>query len=490
MMQLEFGGRRYPIPAGELAVGSDPAGGIVLTGEGIRPRHAVLRGTADGSAVIQRGSADAETLVNGVRLGAEPAPILHGDKIQVGGQELLVVDSRKSGSTQFMDAGAVAAMAAGASPASSRKAGPAPVSGGRLVCLTDGREYTITDVLVFGREAGSDVVVENTQVSRRHAEIKATAEGYVLTDLSTNGTFINGQRIQGPRVLSRADMIRVADNEFRFYADAAPVAPAAAAEPGKSATPPSPVPPPMPPPTEGASSRPPGATMMASGQTEAPPGAAQRLNDTLHGGSFRPSSSSTAEPAAGESRAAPMASFLVRSGKLKGTRLPVRVPIVNIGRADYNDIVLADDSVSTAHAKLQRREGVWTLVDLGSTNGTFVDGEQVNGEVPLSPGVTIRFGQVSVLFDTDDDSLGVAKGSGTRMMEPIKVPAAPPPKAQPQAVTPREAPPAPRVAQPRPAARRPPVVVTPPARRTTAKWLVPVIIAAVLVAVIFFLLKR
>ncbi|MEO8200320.1 MAG: FHA domain-containing protein [Gemmatimonadota bacterium] len=495
MMQLEFGGRRFEIPAGELAVGSDPSSGVVLAGEGIKPRHAVLRGSPDGGAVIQRGSADADTLLNGVRLPAEPAPILHGDKIQIGGQELLVVDSRKSGSTQFLDASAIAAMAAGL-PSSAKKSGPAPVSGGRLVCLTDGREYTITESLVFGREAGSEVVVENTQVSRRHAEIKATPEGYVLTDLSTNGTFVNGQRIEGNRVLARADMIRVADNEFRFYADTPPVSapapivvePAPADMPSSSAPiePPSVAAPALP---EPSMPRPPGAALYASGQVEAPPGAAQRLNDTLHGGSFRPSTSNPAA-AEGQRPASPMASLLVRTGKLKGTRLPIRVPIVNIGRAEYNDLVLADDSISTSHAKLQRREGVWTLVDLGSTNGTFVDGEQVTGEVPLGPGVTVRFGQVSVLFEPTDDAIGVAKGSGTRMMEPIQVPAPTPPAPRtPSPAARPPAPPVPREHAPRPAPRRPPVVVTPP-RSSTSKWLMPVLIAVVLGAVILYLLKR
>lgn len=488
MMQLEFGGRRYEIPAGELAVGSDPAGGVILTGEGVKPRHAVLRGTSEGSAIIQRGSPDAETLVNGVRLGAEPAPVLHGDKIQIGGQDLLVVDSRKSGSTQFMDASAVAAMAA-AAHSTARPAAPTPVTGGRLVCLTDGREYTVAETLVFGRDAGSDVVIESTQVSRRHAEIGASAAGYVLTDLSTNGTYVNGQRVQGNRTLARADMIRIADYEFRFYADVAPAAvtprpatpvPAAPAAPVASepAQPPSPL-----------------STPMSSGPIptplKPPVGAASRLNDTMHGQSFRQTpvaGTPPAEPAKAPA-AGPMASLLVRSGAMKGTRLPIRVPVVNIGRADYNDIVLADESVSTAHAKLQRREGVWMLADLGSTNGTFVDGEPVQGEVPLGPGATVRFGQVSTMFEPTDDALGVAKGSGTRVLEPVQAPSAPLPAVKP--ATPPPPPPVQvREQPPRPAPRRPPVVVTPPAKSSSARWLVPLVIAAGLAALIIFLLSR
>ena len=75
--------------------------------------------------------------------------------------------------------------------------------------------------MVFGREAGCDIVVPNKDVSRRHAEIMATPQGYVLVDSSTNGTFVNGERIEMQRVLARADVVRVGDHEFRFYADLA-----------------------------------------------------------------------------------------------------------------------------------------------------------------------------------------------------------------------------------------------------------------------------
>src|SRR5213076_3612194 len=101
------------------------------------------------------------------------------------------------------------------------------VTGGRVVSLTDGREYVITGAsLVFGREAGSDVVVPGKDVSRRHAEIVQTAQGYLLVDSSTNGTFVNDERVQGQRILQRADVIRIGEENFRFYADVITSAPA------------------------------------------------------------------------------------------------------------------------------------------------------------------------------------------------------------------------------------------------------------------------
>src|SRR5260221_2759933 len=272
-------------------------------------------------------------------------------------------------------------------------------TGGRVVSLTDGREYAITGAsLVFGRDATCDVVVSGKDVSRRHAEIVQTPKGYLVVDSSTNGTFVNEVRVEGQRLLARADVIRLGDENFRFYADAAPQAapnpkpgPAASAPPAVPQAPSSPPPPPPPP---------------------APPvGAGQRLKETLHG-----------------APAPVLGNFLVRSGSLKGQRLVVKTPVANIGRADYNDLVIPDESVSTTHAKLERREGVWVLVDLDSTNGTFVDGERVKGETPLSPGVTVRFGDISLLFEPTDDSAGVAKGGGTRMMEVMKPKPPPPPR--------------------------------------------------------------
>ena len=101
---------------------------------------------------------------------------------------------------------------------------------------------------------------------------------------------------------------------------------------------------------------------------------------------------------------------------MKGRRLAVKVPVVNIGRADFNDVVISDPSVSTSHAKLQRRDDVWILSDLGSTNGTFVEGERVSGEVALGPGTTVKFGEVAVLFEPFDDAAPVRRSSGTQVV--------------------------------------------------------------------------
>src|SRR5213082_2208039 len=398
MALLELGGKRFTIPVGEVTLGSDASCAISLAGAAVLPQHALVQGQADGQVIIRKASPTADVLINGVRLGAEPTPLLHGDKVEVGGHELTFVDERRSGSTQFVKA-FTPATAEG--PAKGGVKPPAiGVTGGRVVSLTDGREYVITGAsLVFGREAGSDVVVPGKDVSRRHAEIVHTPKGYLLVDSSTNGTFVNEERVEGQRILARADVIRLGDEQFRFYADVAPATAPPPPPPGPAASPPWAAPPPP-------EAQPTGGP----GQATPPPGATERLRHTVHGlEAFVP-------PSPRSAAGAPFASFLVRSGGLVGQRLSVRTPVVNIGRADYNDLVVPDPSVSTSHAKLQRREGVWVLLDLDSTNGTFVDEEQIKGEAPLAPGANVRFGEVDLLFEPTDDALVVAKGGGTQVL--------------------------------------------------------------------------
>ena len=424
MALLEMGGRRFTLPQGEVLLGADPGCAIPLAIPGVLPKHAKLKSLPDGQVVITKAVPEADVLINGVRLGAEPTPLLHGDKVEVGGQELTFVDERRSGSTQYVQAMSVPqAMERAKAEA---KGGKVTVNtGGRVVSLTDGREYAIAGAsLVFGRDASCDVVVPGKDVSRRHAEIMQTPKGYLIVDSSTNGTSVNDVRVEGQRLLARADVITIGEEKFRFYADTA-AAPPANPQPGPAANVPSAAPPPHPP----------------------TPPKGERLRETVHGVSAAPRPSG-----------APLASFLVRGGALKGQRLRVKTPVVNIGRADYNDLVLPDESVSTTHAKLQRREGVWILVDLDSTNGTFIDGDQIKGEAPLAPGATVRFGDVSLVFEPTDDGADVAKGGGTRVMEQMVMsPSGPPrpaPATRPAPAIPA-APPKPKPAAPKPAAAKP-----------------------------------
>jgi len=89
---------------------------------------------------------------------------------------------------------------------------------------------------------------------------------------------------------------------------------------------------------------------------------------------------------------------ILSDGPLKGARFPVERPVIHIGRSAENDVRIADDSVSGAHATLLRRGSVWHLIDLASTNGTFVDGRRIDGEAIIQGAAELRFGGVKVSF--------------------------------------------------------------------------------------------
>jgi hypothetical protein len=69
----------------------------------------------------------------------------------------------------------------------------------------------------------------------------------------------------------------------------------------------------------------------------------------------------------------------------------------SIGRAPSCDFTVADISVSRWHARLQKQDDNWLLSDLGSTNGTRLNGWRVTGAVPVRPGDQITFGNASFL---------------------------------------------------------------------------------------------
>ena len=74
---------------------------------------------------------------------------------------------------------------------------------------------------------------------------------------------------------------------------------------------------------------------------------------------------------------------------------------VNVGRSDDNDIVINHDSISSHHAQLKLHGDRYHLVDLDSTNGTFVDGE-VASNVPLHDGIKVMFGQVEADYECEE----------------------------------------------------------------------------------------
>jgi hypothetical protein len=89
-MELEYGGRRYPVAESELILGADAGAGVVLAGA--RPRHAIVRALGERMATIRAAENGAEITVNGVAVGPDPTPLMHGDTIQIAQHQLKVLN--------------------------------------------------------------------------------------------------------------------------------------------------------------------------------------------------------------------------------------------------------------------------------------------------------------------------------------------------------------------------------------------------------------
>jgi len=114
--------------------------------------------------------------------------------------------------------------------------------------------------------------------------------------------------------------------------------------------------------------------------------------DLLGGRAKRVSAPARSAAAPGRRAGKPLKQLRVTAGPLAGTRITLGDQTILIGRADDSTLVLTDDFASSRHARLTQREGRWCVEDLGSTNGTYLDQQRVQGPLAVAPGQPIRIG--------------------------------------------------------------------------------------------------
>ncbi|HEX9697739.1 MAG TPA: FHA domain-containing protein [Actinomycetota bacterium] len=76
--------------------------------------------------------------------------------------------------------------------------------------------------------------------------------------------------------------------------------------------------------------------------------------------------------------------------------LPLRSEAITLGRADECSAVLQDTYVSQMHTKIFPKDGRWFVMDLGSTNGTYLNRVKVSDPAPIAPGDEVRLGKTVV----------------------------------------------------------------------------------------------
>ena len=432
MPVLQLDDQQFPLRAGITRIGAGTDADVIIPGHSVIGVEAIVDGGS--TPTIRRAVEAAHVRVNGVLLGAEPTPLMHGDKVEIAGLELRYADDAKAGATQYVSASEVASLT-GSRRSSFARATAA--SGGRLVSLVDGKEYAVPVLgIVFGRDASCDVVVAQNEVSRRHAEIFPDETGYLVRDTSANGLYVNGERVQGSHRLARSDVLRIGTEEFRFYADvvaapavartpapatSAPAAPApmSARAPAPAAAPSEPEPlelfPLMP-----ASASSPNAVVPSAAAPSVPPAASPVPGKT-------PPAAAPVTPVAVQATKDPRPVLAIlesmNEGPGKGTTYELRTSLGHIGRGAHNDVRLSGESVSETHAKMQKREDGWYVVDMDSTNGTYVGGTRVMGERRIEGSPDVRFGGMKFRFTAaGSGSASDLEAKGTRAIAPMRAP--------------------------------------------------------------------
>ena len=204
------------------------------------------------------------------------------------------------------------------------------------------QEYVLTEgaTATIGRMETNDIVIPEQHVSRQHAVINYRDGIFIITDLgSANGTFVNDRLLEAAFPLASGDEIRLYVPVLSFSATVT-------------------------------------------------------LEDERHAqetGMYIVATTSTGK-----------GKIIITTGPQEGNVIPLLLNRVTIGRATSKanwDIALQDPSVSRPHAQLEMVNNVWTISDLGSANGTMVNGASITekGRM-LRDGDLIALGTTLMLF--------------------------------------------------------------------------------------------
>ena len=194
--------------------------------------------------------------------------------------------------------------------------------------------------VLIGRGARCQIVIRDDEVSREHCRLVKTSNGYELIDsASTNGTFVNGQKVT-QRARRSGEVIELGDSVTLYY------------------------------------------ERIATGD--------------LSGEKFK----TPTEPI--KRLPAPSSAFghylvLSRGAQVGAVHLMIN-PIITVGREAKNDIVVAEDAVSRYHLTLRRTKTGYVVEDIGSTNGTFLNGHKLEDPTTLNPDDVLRVGDVQLHY--------------------------------------------------------------------------------------------
>ena len=122
--------------------------------------------------------------------------------------------------------------------------------------------------------------------------------------------------------------------------------------------------------------------------------------------------------------------LIMRQGPTPGATFTLEGDQINIGRESSNEITINDAEISRRHARLTFQGGKYVLEDLGSTNGTFVNGQRLAGPRVLKAGEVVSFGeQIVLVFEvvTSDPGATMVSPRAAAAVPSVPKPDSPPP---------------------------------------------------------------
>ncbi|MGQ9486672.1 MAG: FHA domain-containing protein [Armatimonadota bacterium] len=249
----------------------------------------------------------------------------------------------------------------------------------------EGKEYPVDKpICIIGRDEYADIpLFGDMHIAPQHVRIVRMQDGYYLQDLGAPaGVLLNGQPVQQAK-LKDSDLIQIASMRLQFFEKATRSLVREAMEREEKPL-----------------SRPPMPDYLCPycGERKDPvtgqcacsvvPGALPSSPATGALPTVSPQMPVSIPPATGASPSR----LVVLSGAKAGTVFPLHSDIVTIGREAGRDILIDfDPTVSRRHARLERQGTQWLLIDEGSRNGSFVNGQPVQQRAILV-GDILRFG--------------------------------------------------------------------------------------------------
>jgi ABC transport system ATP-binding/permease protein len=258
--------------------------------------------------------------------------------------------------------------------------------------------------LIIGRDPASEIVIDGSGVSRRHAQLTVEAGGVVIIDLgSSNGTYVNGQRIQGPHRLAAGDTLGLGHSiELSF--DGPPLlgqSPATVLEPKR----------PQPQAASPEPQRPPGQPGTQVPAPQQPLAAQPRVADRP-AGHHPPASDQPPATVLGDvdlrgmsqilgtglgtrdgGRVAPPPVLTIEEAGQPGRSIELVRDHYGLGRSDENEIRIASPIVSRRHLRLERTGSGYRLVPVPeAANPVLFEGRPLQGARQLEHGDMLRIG--------------------------------------------------------------------------------------------------